>query len=341
MEHIAIDLGGRESQIWVRSASGEILEERKHATRTLARYLRRRPPSRVILETCAEAFNVADAVLELGHEVRVVPASLVGTLGVGSRGLKTDKRDARVLSEVSCRIDLPSVHVPKEESRRRKTMCGMREQLIGARTQLINCVRGWLRGRALRVRTGAIETFAARVRGGSAEIPVHVERLLLSIEQLTEQIREADQELQQLVKSDPLLHRLSTVPGVGPVTTVRFAAAIDDITRFEDAHQLESYLGLVPGERQSSTKQHRLGITKAGSSAVRRALIQAAWAVRRVRSPQPMREWARKIEERRGKFIATVALARKLAGILFALWRDGTTYQAQLSAGAIALPTSS
>jgi transposase len=339
MEHIAIDLGGRESQICVRSASGEILEERKHATRTLGRYLRRRPASRVVLETCAEAFNVADAVLELGHEVRVVPASLVGTLGVGSRGLKTDKRDARILSEVSCRIDLPSVHVPKEESRRRKTMCGMREQLIGARTQLINCVRGWLRGRALRVRTGAIATFAARVRSASVEIPVHVERLLLSIEQLTEQIREADHELQQLVKSDPLLQRLSTVPGVGPVTTVRFAASIDDVTRFENAHQLESYLGLVPGERQSSTKQHRLGITKAGSSAVRRLLIQAAWAVRRVRSPQPMREWARKIEERRGKFIATVALARKLAGILYALWRDGTTYQAQRSAGP--QPTSS
>ena len=193
MEHIAIDLGGRESQICVRSASGEILEEKKHATRTLGRYLRRRPPSRVILETCAEAFSVADAVLELGHEVRVVPASLVGTLGVGSRRLKTDKRDARILSEVSCRIDLPSVHVPKEESRRRKTMCGMREQLIGARTQLINCVRGWLRGRALRVRTGAIATFAARVRNASAEIPVHVERLLSSIEQLTEQIRDADQ----------------------------------------------------------------------------------------------------------------------------------------------------
>ncbi len=339
MEHIAIDLGGRESQICVRSEAGEIVEERKHATRSLRRYLKSRGASRVVVETCAEAFSVADIAMELGHEVRVVPASLVGSLGIGSRNLKTDKRDARILSEVSCRVDLPSVHIPKQESRNRKTMCGMREQLIGARTQLINCVRGWLRGQAIRVRTGATASFPARVRQAATDMPPYVERLLRSVEQLTEEIRLADQELKELVKDDALLQRLCTVPGVGPVTAVRFAAAIDDVDRFKNAHQLESYLGLVPGEKQSSAKQHRLGITKAGSSAVRRVLIQAAWAVRRVRSPQPMMQWALGIEQRRGKFVATVALARKLAGILYALWRDGTTYDARLGAKTLAQPT--
>jgi hypothetical protein len=84
----------------------------------------------VVVETCAEAFCVADAARQLGHETRVVPATLVKTLGVGARRLKTDQRDARALSEVSCRIDLPSVHIPTTESRDRKTMCGMREALV-------------------------------------------------------------------------------------------------------------------------------------------------------------------------------------------------------------------
>src|SRR5438046_1402861 len=115
MEHLAIDLGGRESQICVRRSDGTIVEERRVATAALARYLGKRPPSRVIVETCTEAFSVADAALSLGHEVRVVPATLVGALGVGQRGIKNDQRDARMLSEASCRIDLPSVHVPSKQ----------------------------------------------------------------------------------------------------------------------------------------------------------------------------------------------------------------------------------
>jgi hypothetical protein len=111
MDHIAIDLGGLESQICVRGPDGQVLEEVRQRTARLGSYLKKRPPARVILETCAEAFRVADAALELGHEVRVVPATLVGSLGVGSRGVKTDRRDAQILSEVSTRIDLPSVHI--------------------------------------------------------------------------------------------------------------------------------------------------------------------------------------------------------------------------------------
>ena len=76
------------------------------------------PQSRVVVETCGEAFGITDAALVAGHEVRVVPSTLARSLGVGARHLKTDSRDARALSEVSFRIDLPSVHVPSREARR-------------------------------------------------------------------------------------------------------------------------------------------------------------------------------------------------------------------------------
>src|SRR5258707_2974124 len=98
MEHVAIDLGGRESQVCVRSADGTILEQKRWATKELAEYLQARPLSRVIVETCAEAFSVADAALRAGHEARVVPATLVRSLGVGSRRTKNDRRDAQILS---------------------------------------------------------------------------------------------------------------------------------------------------------------------------------------------------------------------------------------------------
>ena len=134
----------------------------------------------------------------------------------------------------------------------------------------------------------------------------------------------------EALAGDPLCRRLMTTPGVGPSTAVRFVAALDDISRFESAHKVEAYLGLAPGESSSSERQQRLSITKAGPSSVRWVLIQAAWVLqRRCRSAaaRQLQAWAADITLRRGRQVATVALARKLAGILYALWRDGTTYQ--------------
>ena len=119
MDHIAVDLGSRESQLCVRGSDGAMLEERRYPTGMLGQYLATRPKSRVVVETCSEAFGVADVAVAAGHEVRVVPATLVRSLGVGARRTKTDRRDAQILSEVSCRIDLPSVHIPTRLSRER------------------------------------------------------------------------------------------------------------------------------------------------------------------------------------------------------------------------------
>jgi transposase len=330
VQHVAIDLGGRESQICIRDDEGTILNEARVATCQLGKIAATWPASRVVLETSAEAFAVADAMLAVGHQVRVVPGTLVRSLGVGARRMKTDRRDAQVLSEVSCRIDLPSVHIPSATSRELKSLCGAREALLEMRTKLINNVRGWLRTQLWRVRTGATYTFPHRVREHSDRVavplPEHVERQLVVIETVTVQLQAADRQLGQIANRDPVCRRLMTVPGVGPVTAVRFVAAIDDPSRFRTAHHVESYLGLTPGENSSSDRQQRTGITKAGPKPLRRTLIQAAWTAFRQPSDAPMVAWARRIAARRGKFIAVVALARKIAGILFALWRDGTIY---------------
>ena len=331
MEHVAIDLGARKSQICVRNSDGEIVEEKRWETWDLKRYLAGRPKSRVIVETCSEAFGVAAVAKELGHETRIVAATLVRTLGVGARRTKTDQRDARALSEVSCRVDLPSVHVPRPESREKKTFCGMRDALVSARTKVINTVRGWLRGEGRRLGKGSTPTFTERVRAlCGAELPSYVERQLRAVDALTAEIKEADRELEAQAKGDETCRRLMTVPGVGPLTTLRYVAAIDDVGRFANAHQVESYLGLVPGENSSSEREQRLAITKAGPRALRWVLVQAAWALRtQCRQPKaiPLQLWAHQVELRRGKRTATVALARKLAGILYAIWRDGTEYE--------------
>lgn len=332
MDHVAIDLGGRESQICVRSADGAIVEEKRWMTHDLGRYLKKRAASVVILETCAEAFSVADEAKALGHEVRIVPATLAPALGIGERRTKTDVRDARKLSEVSTRIDLPTVHIPSAEARERKGLCASRDSLVRARTQLINHVRGMLRTRRIRVQTGKTETFAQRVRKHASELPSHVMPVLMTLDALNEQLAVLDAEVEALAKKDAVCTRLMKVPGVGPVTALRFVATLDTPHRFESAHKVEAFLGLTPGEDSSSDKKHRTSITKAGPAAMRWTLVQAAWSARRSRGNHPMLTWVAEVEKRRGKRVAAVALARKLAGILWAMWRDGTTYSPRLTA---------
>ncbi len=191
---------------------------------------------------------------------------------------------------------------------------------------LINTVRGWLRAEAIALPKSA-KAFVHRVREATqGALPAYVERQLQLVDTLSEQIGQTDEDLAKQAKAHPVCPRLMSVPGIGPITSLHFVAVIDDRTRFKTAHDVEAYLGLTPGEDSSSSRQRSTGITKAGSSPMRRCLVQAAWAARRARGKHPMVEWSLEVEKRRGKRIAIVAFARKLAGILFALWRDGTLY---------------
>jgi len=334
MHHIAIDLGSRKSQICVRDATGQIAEERSIATVKLKEWLKEQELGRVIVETCAESFGIATEAKKFGHEVRIVPATLVRQLGVGERRLKNDKKDARKLSEVSTRIELPSVHLPSGWSQQVRELCTMREALVEARTKLVNTARSFARMKVCELKSGAAETIPQRMREAFSDgLPAAVERVLLAIEALNEQLKHADREVQKAAKASADCVRLMTAPGIGSVTALRFAAVVDEVGRFASAHQLESYLGLVPSETSTGERQQRHGrITKAGAKKVRWALVQAVWSAKAHCKGDPLVRWGDRVALRRGKKIATLAMARKLAGVLYAMLRDGKDYDpAQLT----------
>jgi transposase len=146
---------------------------------------------------------------------------------------------------------------------------------------------------------------------------------------LNEQIAFLDGVLERLSEQDEQVSCLCTVPGVGAVVASSFVCAVDEAGRFEGAHQVAAYLGLVPSEMSSGEKQRKGRITKAGNSRVRWLLVQSAHCILRLKNPDTahLRAWAEQIAARRGRKIAVVALARRLAGILFAMMRDGARYQ--------------
>ncbi|MEO0814199.1 MAG: IS110 family transposase [Myxococcota bacterium] len=331
MLHIGIDLGGRSSQICVCHPDGKILTEFPASTLGLSRALSEYPCSRVVLETCAESFSVSRQLAEDGHDVRIVPATLVTQLGVAARNIKTDKRDARALATVSTRVELPSVYIPTLKSREIRATLSFRVHHVAGRTRLINAVRGWMRVRLITPPRCTPATFSRKIRPFLTEHPeslsTPIALHLATIEMHTDAIRELDAELDYLVSNNEVAQRLCRVSGVGPVCSLTFLSFIDTPTRFRSARDLYSYLGLTPSEYSSSKKKKVGAITKAGPAEVRRVLVQSAWSLWRCRPNDPLVRWGQQVAERRGRYTAIVAMARKLAGILWAMWRDGTEYE--------------
>lgn len=331
MDHIGIDVHLGESQICILTEQGEWLERSVRTRRErFVAVLGARPRARILLEASTESEWVAQVLEELGHEVIVADPNYAPMYPERRRRVKTNRRDARMLAE-ACRLGAyRRAHRVSAARRAVRQQLTVREVLVRTRGRAINVIKALLRSEGWRVRSGAAERFVARL-SALALPPALVTRLAPLVELLRAvetQLAMAEQALTARVAHDPLIERLRTTPGVGPITATAYVATVDDVERFGGAHQVASYLGLVPSEDSSAGYRRRGPITKAGDARMRWLLGQAAWALWRSRRAEarPLRAWADGIAHRRGRRIAIVALARRLAGILYALWRDGTTF---------------
>jgi transposase len=148
------------------------------------------------------------------------------------------------------------------------------------------------------------------------------------LEVLDSELATADAQFEKLVASDPIVSRLTTLPAIGPITASAFVAALDVASRFERAGQVTSYLGLVPQEYSSGENQRRGCVMRSAHPQVQSLLVQAAWRIRRSTDrAAAFRMWADAVARRRGTKVAMVALARRLARTLFAMWRDETDFE--------------
>jgi transposase len=323
----------KESQLCIVTEVGEMIERRIRTERArFAAVLGDRAPARVLLEASTESEWVACCLEELGHTVVVADPNYAPMYGTRSRRVKTDRRDARALAE-ACRLGAyRPAHRMSAIRRALRAELAVREALVRTRARYISLIGALLRREGLRVASGSAPAFLRRLEAVPLppSLAAAVAPLRAVLAPLTEQIAAADARLAAGVRADAVRHRLTTVPGVGPVTASTFVATLDTVTRFAGPHQVAAYLGLVPSEHSSGERPQRGAITKTGNRRARRVLVQAAWGLLRTRSPDAaaLRAWAQQLAARRGKRVAVVALARRIAGILYALWRDGTAYEA-------------
>jgi len=341
MEHVGMDLGKKESQIAVITEAGELVEKRKRTERErLTQYFKDRPMAKILIEASTISEWVARLLEGLGHEVVVADPNYAPMYAQRSRRVKTDRRDALALAE-ACKLGAyRRAHRTSDEQRHVRALLTVRDSLVRARARLVTLAQAIVSREGLRVPTGSSGCFSERVErlGLPAQLAAEIAPLLAMLVPLNEQIGLLDEKLDELGRKDERVKRLMTMPEIGPVTAVSFVATLDEAQRFRGAHQVEAYLGLVPREWSSSEVQRRGHITKAGNSRMRWLLVEAAWRVathRKRPETKGLREWTERIARRRGQRVPVVALARKLSGILYAMWRDNSAYDPTMLKGVV------
>jgi transposase len=334
MFFIGIDVHKKQSQICILDEQGSLKYEFRVPTNRpeLADVLGSYRPARVLIEASTPSEWVARHLESLDLEVVVADPNFAPMYATRQKKIKTDRRDARMLADSAWKQTYRPAHRISDEKRQLRYALGAREALVNNRTQLICFVRAQLLGEGVRLPDCAPENIVGHLREAKLEpsLAQTLEPTLQVLTALTENIKRSDQQVQSLAYAEPQARLLQTIPGVGVITALSLIVAIDGAERFASAHQLASYLGLVPRESSSGEKQKRGRISKAGNSRARRMLVQAAQRMMRCQpeAARPLWQWAEKIKSRRGKNIAVVALARKLAGVSYAMLRDGHEFRA-------------
>src|SRR6266581_2676168 len=282
----------------------------------------------VALEAIGNALGIARIIEP--HVARVVLANPKAVKGITRAGAKTDKIDARTLAQLLAGGFLPAVWLPDEQTRILRRRISARAQLVRQRTRAKNQVHATLI-RNLKGKPPVSDLFGARGRRWLAEqdLPADeretVAACLRQIEFLDREIALIERTLAEQVLAAAEMRRLLTLPGVNFVTAAALIAAIGDIRRFPTARQLVSSLGLDPRVRQSGTEPARHGrISKQGPGETRHVLVEAAWHA--ARAPGPLRGFHERVAARRGRNIATVAVARKLTVIAWHMLSRAENY---------------
>ena len=286
-------------------------------------------PAQVAFEASREGWHVHDVLLGWGKKPWMLDTTRIRRIGVGHHGRKNDAIDAEAIAMALDAGRFPVAHVLSPERRALRAKLSVRSELVDTRARQVTVLRGLARAAGVLIGTSSTDGFVQKL----ADTPLDdatralMAPLVATLTVVQEQLAAMDVEIGQIAKPDDIIKLLATAPGVALIVAATFVSVIDEANRFRNAHAVSAYLGLVPGETTTGGKQRLGSITKHGNTHARKMLVQSAWQILRAGKPEdPLHRWASDLVKTRGKKIAAVALARKLAGVLWAMWRDGTFY---------------
>ena len=330
---VGVDLAKNVFEIALADERGHIVERQRLSRARFERFFVNRTACRVLMGACGSAHHHARRLSSQGHEVVLLPAQYVRAY---VRRNKTDAADAAALIEAARCPDIRPVPIKSVDQQALQQLHRLRSQWMATRTARLNFLRGCLREFGIGIPAGAqraVQAVRDALCDPAAAVPVLLHSslldLLAEIDSLAQRCQHIDKQLARLTADDPVVGRLLQVPGVGPLTATALRASVVDVQRFPSARHFASWVGLTSREH-SSGERRRLGrISKQGDPYLRTLLIHGARAVllaargaqRRGAPLDRLRTWALDVQERRGHNKAAVALANKLARIVWATWR--------------------
>jgi transposase len=324
---IAVDLAKSVFQIAVSNQPGRVARRQRLPRAQFLAFMAQQPAALVIMEACGSAHYWARRIEQLGHRVRLLPPHQVRPY---VRRNKTDRTDTDGLLEASRNEDIRPVPVKSVAQQVLTSLHRMRSGWVAERTARINLLRGLLREFGLFIPVGAKEVVPAvrrLVEDADSGLPDALRNVFdeacREIREIELRIKTVEQQLEAIAAQLPIVTQLLTIPGIGLLTATALFAFIGDIHRFPSGRHLASWLGLIPREHSSGTRRRLGSITKRGDVYLRTLLIHGARSVllhARRSQPDHLRQWANTLAQTHVHNKAAVAVANKLARIVWAVW---------------------
>jgi|TARA_B100002003_G_scaffold243388_1_gene267759 transposase len=338
---IGVDLAKNVFQVHGVDAEGAVIVRRQLRRSRMLPFFKKLPPCLVGMEACATAHHWARQLMALGHEVKLMPPHYVKPYV--KRG-KNDAADAGAICEAVTRPSMRFVSVKSTEQQSVLMLHRSHELLVRQRTMLINAMRAHMAEFGIVAPVGVpqvkklLKIIADR---DDARLPPPARTCLESLAgqflSLNEEIYAAEKQIHAWHRSNEVSLRLESIPGIGPITASALAASITDPDVFKNGRELAAWIGLVPRQNSTGGKQRLGKISKQGDQYLRWLLVAGAMSVirqakRRGASNPP---WLANMIDSKPTMVAAVALANKNARIVWALMKQGGTYQNPVSVPAV------
>ena len=331
---VAVDLAKSVFEIAESRIPGEVSGGARLSRSKFLAFFETMPPSIVVMEACGSATYWGRRIQALGHEVVLLPPHQIRPYVTRN---KTDRTDAKGMLEAYRNKDIYPVPIKTVEQQVIGSLHRFRSGWISARTAQVNCLRGLLREFGVTIPVGikkVLPSVRLLVEDADSAIPVSLRPFVVlaceEIEALTGKIKQSERELEAFGKTLPHVTRILTIPGVGIIVATAFFAFVGDVTRFPSGRHLASYLGLTPRERSSGGRRRLGAISKRGDTYMRMLLVHGARSLlfhaSNAKSHDRLRDWAMKLRGRTTHNKAAVAVANKLARLLWAVSRHERPY---------------
>jgi transposase len=335
---LGIDLGKTVFHLVGLDANGQVVIRKRCSRTQLLAFTANVQAQLIGMEACSGAHFLGRALRAQGHDVRLMPAQYVKPYVQTN---KSDYIDAEAIAEAVQRPRMRFVPIKTEEQLDLQALHRVRERWVMRRTAVVNQVRSLLLERGLTVPKGRRHLNQALPRIlEDAELPlsgsfrVLLAQLKLELEQLAERIAQMDAVIEQEARENEACQRLTTIPGVGPVTATALVGAIGNGSAFGKGRDLSTWMGIVPGEYTTGGKQKLLGISKRGNKYLRRLFVQGARSVLQQRDKQApgLSLWLAQLLACKHQNVVVVALANKMVRIAWAVLCKNESYRAPVLA---------